>query len=875
LQTTTFLGLALIALAWGGVEFYLSSERSNAEASAIKSTTNLARLFEEQIIRLIKVNDRVLRQLQLSSVNDTLLFDFNRWAFEFDDSSDSAAQLTLLNADGIVLRTNGGSAAEGLDLSDREHFRVHRESAEVGLFVSKPVLSRISGKWSILLTRALRAPHGKFSGVVAATIATDKLTRFYETVDLGPHGAVNLVGFDGIVRASVGMKTATVGKSMANTVLQRSAAKAEEGWFKTPGTIDGVRRIMSYRVVDGFPLVLSVGRGESEILGDYWHRRDMSRAVASGLTLFILIVIGVNVRHRRGLERARAESRASDTMAREKSHELELTLDHMSQGIMMIDAERRVAVVNRRAVELLDLPESVYSRPSFSEVMAYHLAHEEFGRDGGLVAPQLWEAIQAEDFYAPSAYERTRPNGVTLEVRTSNLPDGGIVRTFTDISERKRNEDKIAHMAHHDALTGLANRTLLRSHIEMALRRERRQGEGFALLLVDLDHFKWVNDTLGHGAGDELLNCVGQRLKSCVRDTDIVARFGGDEFAVLQAAPAGREGIETLARRLVEVTSAPYTLDGSEVIIGTSIGVARSQDNADIEQLFHNADLALYRVKAEGRNGFRLFEPGMDEAAQARRQMEDDLRQAQARGEFEIHYQPMFDLVTRTIVCVEALLRWNRPGRGQIPPADFLPLAEEFGLMTSIDAWVLETACTQAARWPRDIKVAINLSPTKFNRSNLLEVVERALVNSGLSPQRLELEISERILLQKIADENLATLHALRDLRVRIALDDFGTGFSSLSDLRLFSFDKIKIDQSFVAEIESRKDCAAIVAAIAGLGRSLSVDTVAEGVETEAQATLVQAAGCTQVQGYLYGRPVDAGTIRTLLDDRSAQRAIA
>ncbi len=416
---------------------------------------------------------------------------------------------------------------------------------------------------------------------------------------------------------------------------------------------------------------------------------------------------------------------------------------------------------------------------------------------------------------------------------------------------------------------------LLRSHIDVALGRQRRQGEGFALLLIDLDRFKPVNDTFGHAAGDELLRGVAQRLRECVRDIDVVARLGGDEFAVLQGVAESRESTAALARRLLEALDAPYSLNGHTATIGASIGVARSQDNPDIEQLFHNADLALYRVKAEGRNGFRLFEPGMDEAAQARRQMEDDLRQAQARGEFEIHYQPMFDLVTRTIVCVEALLRWNRPSRGQISPADFLLLAEEIGLMASIDAWVLETACTEAARWPRDTKVAINLSPTKFNRRNLLEVVERALVNSGLSPRRLELEISERILLQKIADENLATLHALRDLGVRIALDDFGTGFSSLSDLRLFSFDKIKIDQSFVAEIESRKDCAAIVAAIAGLGRSLGADTVAEGVETEAQATLVQAAGCTQVQGYLYSRPVDAGTIRTLLDDNLTRRAVA
>jgi diguanylate cyclase (GGDEF)-like protein len=424
-------------------------------------------------------------------------------------------------------------------------------------------------------------------------------------------------------------------------------------------------------------------------------------------------------------------------------------------------------------------------------------------------------------------------------------------------------------MAHHDALTGLANRVLLRSHIETALQRHRRQGEDAALLLIDLDHFKTVNDTLGHGAGDELLRSVAQRLQGCVREVDTVARLGGDEFAVLQVAVDSRGGIAGFARRVVEALSAPYQLDGRPAKIGVSVGIGRAVDCQDIEQMFHNADLALYRVKAEGRNGYRLFEPEMDETAKARRQLEDDLREAPVRGELEIYYQPIIDLGSGRTVTVEALLRWNHPKRGLLSPADFMPVAEEIGMMPVIDSWVLKTACLEAKQWASDTAVAVNLSPAKFRRRTVVDVVRSALANAGLPAKRLELEISEKTILHE-TDGSIPILRALQGLGVSIALDDFGVDHSSLSDLCIFPFDKIKIDRSFVADIEHRNDCAAIVAAVAGLGRSLGAQTTAEGVETETQARLVRAAGCTQVQGYLYSRPVSANAIRALLTKQAS-----
>lgn len=876
-QVSTFFGLTMIALIWGAIEFHLNNERVQSEAAAIQSTRNLARVFEEQIVRTIKTNDRLLRSLQMSSVNETLLADFDRLVNEIDGSGDSTVQLSLVDTNGLVIASNLGPVLEVTNRGDREYFKFHKASPDAGLYISEPILGRVSGKWLIQLTRTLRGRYGAFAGVAIASLSSDKLAKFYESVDLGRDGAIALVGLDGVIRANAGIKVDTIGRSILGSTLLRSAAAADEGFYTNPGVIDGVTRLTSYRVVEGFPLVLWVGLGERDVFGVYWRNRVSYRAIASGMMLFILIVVSINIRHRERLVRTREELRTSEALAREKSHELELTLDHMSQGIMMVDSNSDVALMNRQAVKLLGLPEHLTERrPKFDELVEYQRETAEFGPGGMAVDPELRKSVMAGLSYPIlTAYERTRPNGVVLDVRSVKLPDGGFVRTFTDISERKRNEEKIAHMAHHDALTGLANRLLLREHIETALRRQRRQGEGSALLVIDLDHFKHVNDTLGHGAGDELLRCVAQRLQGCVRELDIVARLGGDEFAILQVGPDGRQGIEAFARRVVEVVSAPYTVDGRSATIGASIGITRAEDSPDIEQMFHNADLAVYRVKAEGRNGYRLFEPEMDETAQARRQLEDDVRRASERGEFELYYQPIFDLASGAIVNVEALLRWNHPLRGWLLPAEFLAVAEEIGVMPEIDAWVLETACTEAARWPGSVRIAVNLSPAKFKQRTLVDTVRGALAASRLAAPRLELEISERTLLQDDSD-SIAQLRALHDLGVRIALDDFGTGHSSLSDLRAFPFDKIKIDQSFVAEVESRTECAAIVAAIAGLGRSLGAQTTAEGVETETQAKMVRAAGCTQAQGYLYSKPVSAAEIRTLLSERQVgQQAVA
>jgi diguanylate cyclase (GGDEF)-like protein len=422
----------------------------------------------------------------------------------------------------------------------------------------------------------------------------------------------------------------------------------------------------------------------------------------------------------------------------------------------------------------------------------------------------------------------------------------------------------LAAVERRDGLTGLPNRVVFNDQLAEALDGPANEAE-FALLLLDLDRFKTVNDTLGHPIGDKLLCHVVDRIRSCVRDTDLIARLGGDEFAILQRSPKQPEAARALARRLVDLVGRTYIVDDHLLNIGVSIGIALPPaDGADPDRLLKSADLALYRAKEEGRGRHRFFEQEMDARAQARRALELDLRRAFALRQFEVHYQPQMNLADRRVVGFEALARWRHPERGMISPAAFIPIAEEIGLISQIGEWVLQTACREAAGWPGDISIAVNLSPVQFSSPGLVTMVIAALRQSGLAPERLELEITESVLLQETA-ATLTILHQLRALGVRIAMDDFGTGYSSLGYLRSFPFDKVKIDQSFVREMPSDGDSNAIVRAIIGLGVSLGISTTAEGVETQEQLDRLRAEGCTDIQGYLLSRPIPASGVGDLL----------
>jgi diguanylate cyclase (GGDEF)-like protein len=527
---------------------------------------------------------------------------------------------------------------------------------------------------------------------------------------------------------------------------------------------------------------------------------------------------------------------------------LESALQNMTQGLCMFDAEGRLVVANARFSNLFGiLPAAVLPGTTESELM--WLA--ETGAEGTKVTTDEAGLLH-------------RANGNVISTFRETMSNGGEVVTYEDVTQRREAEAKIAHMARHDALTDLPNRLLFSEKLTEAV-HGLKDGEDLAVLCLDIDSFKAVNDTLGHSVGDELLKAVAQRLCAAVRETDVVARLGGDEFAVVQTMLAQPDDATTLAVRLVQTIASPFEINGHQLIVGTSVGIAMAPgDGIDPNDLLRNADMALYRAKADGKGTYRYFEAEMDARMQRRRALEIDLRKATAMGEFELFYQPIVDINTEALLGCEALLRWNHPLRGLVQPNDFIPLAEETGQIVVIGEWAIRQACMEAAGWPGFLKIAVNLSPVQFKSSNLVPAVRAALASSGLGSNRLELEITESVLLNE-NEKTLSILHQLRAMGVRIAMDDFGTGYSSLSYLRKFPFDKIKIDRSFINEMSDRDDSLAIIRAVSAIGASLGMLTTAEGVETREQFERLKLEGCTEAQGYLFSAPLPAAEVARLV----------
>ena len=552
------------------------------------------------------------------------------------------------------------------------------------------------------------------------------------------------------------------------------------------------------------------------------------------------------------------EQKRSEQLLAEKAAELEamnlrfdIALNNMSQGLCMFDAEQRVVVSNARYGEIYHLsPDQIKPGTSLRQILEYR-------REKGAHFAVAPETYLTENVRAANEVQELA-DGRVVAIARHMMSGGGWLTTHEDITDRARDEKRIAFLAQHDLLTGLANRALFAERLEDAARRLVRYGTTFTVLMLDLDRFKQVNDTLGHPAGDRLLVEVAQRLKSSLRDTDVLARLGGDEFAIIQENEKSQdEGAIALALRIIGLIEQPFDLDGHRVNVGTSIGIAFAPEHgADAEVLLHKADVALYAAKSGGRNDFRVFQPELTEAADIQRSMEGELRDAIARNEFELHYQPVIDMRSLRISGVEAFVRWNHPSRGLLGPEQFLPLAESTGLMLPLGEWILQQACLDAAAWPSHIRIAVNISAVQFSKGNLFELILCALVDSGLSPDRLELELSNAALLEKDQPAHLLVIRQLKNLGVSIVLDNCGAGYSSASYLTGFPFDKIKIDKQVAQGFANRRDCAAVVASVLALAHGLDIATAAKGIENVAQYEALLAAGVDFAQGYLFGRPV-------------------
>jgi diguanylate cyclase (GGDEF)-like protein len=840
---------------------------NNSERELENTVLLLARHFDRELHDFEAVQRDVVRRMERLAASPE---DFRRQISgeEFHtnlqgmaDASSDVAGINVFDANGQLINSSQSWPVPALNIADRNYFQDFAADDRSPVVQLAPVNSRIAGGWTTVIARKVVGPNGRFLGLVSRDISPAKLERFFESLALGQGSAISLTHRDGTMLARYPHIEAMIGRNFRTGPIQQILSRVDHGTARVISPIDGEDRLVSARVLSEFPLSIIATTTVATVLAD-WRAQTRLLVVAAGLaalvvafTLF-LIVRQLSKQHENSERRLALEKERLDT-----------AINNMTQGLLLYDSDARIVLCNQRYLEMYNLsPDVVKPGCHFRDLIAHR---KETGSFPGNVDEFCASVLRnvAQKLATNSVLETT--DGRSIQIVNRPLANGGWVATQEDITERRRAEQQIAHLAHYDALTDLPNRALFREQLEQALERTRR-GEQLAVLYIDIDEFKSVNDSLGHPAGDELLKAVASRLRSCIRETDTVARLGGDEFAIVQTGIKQPSDVMELVKRIYEAIREPYECLGHQVATDASIGIALApNDGTDLDQLLKSADLAMYGAKADGRRTYRFFEPQMDARVRARHTLELDIRQAIAKGAFELHYQPIVNLGSNEIVGCEALLRWNHPVRGMISPAEFIPIAEETGLICQIGDWVLTTACAEATNWPPSIKLAVNISPVQFRSRAFSLKVANALATTGLPANRLELEITEAVLIRD--DETALTmLQHLRAIGVRIALDDFGTGYSSLSYLQRFPFDKIKIDRCFVNDIAEAEGSSSIVQAVINIARARNMTTTAEGVETERQREILHSFGCTEMQGYLFSRARPVAEIRMLLSQASS-----
>jgi diguanylate cyclase (GGDEF)-like protein len=633
-------------------------------------------------------------------------------------------------------------------------------------------------------------------------------------------------------------------------VHQQILLKSTHGTMRLTSPFDGRDRLASARTLSNFPISVVATTTVAAALAD-WRRQIRFLIAVAGLSVLAISMLLFFV-VRRLSQQHQLEKQRLDT-----------AINNMTQGLLMFDASKRLVVANQRYVEMFGVSTEVVKPGCTMHELLNH--RKELGSFNGNVDEFCANMFRKLALGKMFQTIMETASGSAIQVSYRPLRRGGWVTTLEDITERRRAEEQITHLAHYDALTDLPNRALFHERLKQQLDRIA-PGEQLAVFYIDIDEFKSVNDTLGHLIGDQLLKSVALNLGRCVGATDFVARLGGDEFAIVQTAIRDPDEVTGLAMRVLDAIREPYECLGHQVTTDASIGIALApQHGADLDQILKNADLAMYAAKSAGRRTYRFFEPEMDARVRSRRTLEMDLRQAISEGALEVHYQPCVSLRNSRITGCEALLRWRHPERGMISPAEFIPIAEESGLINQLGEWVLTTACAEATTWPDHIKLAVNVSPVQFRSGTLALKIVSALAASGLAASRLELEITEAVLIRD--DETaLAILHQLRAIGVGIALDDFGTGYSSLSYLQRFPFDKIKIDRCFVNDLADPGGSSCIVQAVVNIAAARHITTTAEGVETQQQMELLRALGCAEMQGYLFSAAKPAAQLKPLFD---------
>jgi diguanylate cyclase (GGDEF)-like protein len=769
------------------------------------------------------------------------------------------ARIAVVGADGGVVNDSADPPHDGVTVSppmSQTSVDNLRRSAATDVSISSPVESG-AGAPGIGLAKRISFGAGDDFGVVVAALAPSAIDDLIAPFVIGEHGSIALVRADGAIVDRVPAMDLASGKDIAADELDaRYVSPRRDGVTQGVSAIDGDRRLSAVANLSHFPLAVVAAVATSD-----WYAgwlRQLEWIALRTVAVATLIAVG-SVKLAISVDQLAEARKGAAVQAQMAIHykRFSSAMDNIVQGVALFDADMRLITCNRRYAEIYDLPAEVTQPGAASaEGIFPRRRHAQFGDVSG-------ERHTEADGSVATINELS--DGRLILQRKKKLADGGWVSTHEDITARRRTEEKVREMATTDILTGLSNIFEFRQRLDQCLAEVNRELGKFAIFCLDLDRFKAVNDSLGHPLGDKLLKAVSQRIVSVVRVEDTVARIGGDQFAVIQRVSNTLNDPARLADRLIAAVGEPHRIGDAAITIGVSIGISVApKDGVVADELIRAADVALYHAKAERRGGYAFFEKAMDEQVQGRRHMEDDLRTALAEGQFHLNFQPVVSATDRVVKSFEALLRWRHPIRGNIAPSEFIPLAEEVGLIAPIGEWVIREACKQAAKWPRHVKLAVNVSAAQFKSPALVPTILDAIASSRIASSRLIVEVTESVMIGDTG-QAIAILHQIRDQKIMIAMDDFGTGYASLGYLRRFPFDEIKIDRSFVSELGRRDDSVVIVRAIISLAKALGIATVAEGVENEDQFACLKTEGCDEIQGYLISRPMPADDVLTFL----------
>ena len=845
-------GAFLIALIVGTIALILSNLRDHAIAASKQQLLATATVLAKQAARDFESVDLIeaslIEHMETLAVVSAEVYaramasrDIHLMLEDKISGFPHIEAVTLVGADGQLINSSLSWPSPRGNVADQDYFQALKNNPALSSKLGRPQQDPSSGTWTISLARKFMGSDGEFLGVVVGTIKSQYFEELYRTMIRGADEWIALLRHDGVLLARFPHIDSIIGKTLAGGPLGE-IMRAGGGVARMPGAIDGSDRLIAGTRLANIPIDLVTSTTVSAALAGW--RTEAWYLI--GLTIVLVVAIG-------------GTGAVVVQYFRKQSIQLDATLNNQSQGVCMYDAHHRLIVCNDRYAEMFHLPGEL-TRPGTTLRQIFdHQISQGLNPGSGLEA-YISGLNGIIDANKPASIVAELPDGRALVVVFRPVRGGGFVTTVEDITEQKRAEKRIAHIAHHDALTGLNNRASFSDYLATTVDETIRAGGAFAILCLDLDRFKEINDLHGHLVGDALLCEVAQRLTEVAGDA-FLARVGGDEFIVVTHDDA--RAVAQLAEQLRTALIGDIEISGRQVSIGLSIGIACSPaDGSDPTTLLANADIALYRAKAEGRNAIRFFETEMGAQLRDRRELQHDLQSAVANDELRLDFQPLVR-IGGEIAGFEALVRWQHPKRGLVPPGVFIPLTEETGLIVAMGEWILRAACREAASWPNQLKISVNLSPVQCRSDDIVRLVHEILIETGLSPTRLELEITEGVLIDDFS-RAVSILRRLKALGVGIALDDFGTGYSSMSYLQAFPFDMIKIDRSLISNLD-RAQSKAILRGVIGLARGLELPVTAEGVETEAQLDVLARAGCDFAQGFLLGRPASIDKYATIV----------